>query len=217
MATAGKKALLKVMSTAAAIPFTGEATTAEVANKVFVISNRTKKYWDLDTAVIAYEGTTTGDVVDSGDYRVQHAGGKLHFYEATTESIVVSGASVAASVAAEINNYTYTINREIVDVTAFKESTDATIGFRDKLANIGDASGTASGFYVTDNLFEDRILSQSKFIMEFDVDQDTTDEGDIFACYAVLESDELAAAIEGAVGNTVNWQSDGDLLVESKA
>ena len=42
------------------------------------------------------------------------------------------------------------------------------------------------------------------------------DDPEFFAVYAVLESQELSAAVEGAVETSVGWQSDGELLIEQE-
>ena len=221
MALPGKNALVKVTSDEVAEPisFTDAATTDEGDN-VYAITDRDKKYWDRDTAVVVKEDAST---VDESDYLVQHCGGKIHFFDAPTGTITVSGAYVTVTTVAEVNDYGYTINCEIVDTSHFKDGQDPDKGYRVRTANLVDATGTLSGFYVVDNLLEDYLLDSDVVILEFDVDTEADDYdpgqdkyGEVFACYAVLESKELAAAIEGAVGQSVSWQSDGDLLVEQK-
>lgn len=216
MGLAGKNALVKVMSDAAAVVFTDE-TTSTTDNIVYTIDDRDLKYWDRDTAVVVEVDSV---VADPSTYRVYHAGGAIVFNSSTVGVVTVSGAYVAVTTAAEVSEYSYSINGEIVDVSCFKEDTDPDRGFRIRLVNLIDANGTISGFENVNDLLKDYLLDSKAVVLEFDVDTTKTDYvtdfGEIFACYAVLENRELSAAIEGAVGSAVSWQSDGPLLIEQK-
>lgn len=214
MAIPGKVALVKLLSDSSPLSFSDNPTTGDAEHKVYTIDDRDKRYWDRDTSVTV---KNNGTVVDSGEYRIQHAGGKVHFYEAQAaeDDITVTGAYVAVSTVAQVSEYSYAINSEIVDVSHFKDSSDPTRGFRDRMVNLVDASGSLSGFHVVNSLLQDYMLDSKTVVLEFDVDQEDEDI-DFFACYAVLESNEISPAVEGAVGESVSWQSDGHLLVEDK-
>jgi hypothetical protein len=206
MAIPGKKARIRVMSSAAPIAFSDEATSSD-DEIVYTIDDRDKRYWSVDTPIEVERNTV---VVPVSEYRVQHAGGRIHFHEAQDpgDVITVSGAYVTVTTAVEVRDYSLSLNSEIVDVTWLNPDLE---GFRERLANIIDATGTLSGFYNVNNLLTDKILQQRPTVIEMQAD---ADEDEIFAVYAFLESEELSAAIEGAVETSVGWQSSGEILVE---
>ena len=197
------------MSDAAPIAFSGEATVTN-DDVVFTIDDRTKRYWDLATPVVVERN---GSTVPVSEYRVQHAGGRIHFHQPQDpgDTITVSGAYITVTTAVEVRDYSLSLNSEIVDVTWLNPDLE---GFRERLANIIDATGTLSGFYNVNNLLTDKILSQSPTVIEMQMD---ADDDEIFAVYAYLESDELSAAVEGAVETSVSWASSGEILVEQIA
>lgn len=205
MALPGKKARLRVMSSAAPVAFSSEATSS-TDQVVYTIDDRDKRYWDRNTPVVV---EVNGNPPAVG-YRIQHAGGKIHFKEALDpgDTVTVDGAYVTVTTAVEVREYTLSINSEIIDVTWLNPALD---GFRERIAGIIDASGTLSGFYNVNNLLQDKILAQAPTVLELEANDDLDE---IIAFYVYLESHELQAAIEGAVGTSVGWQSDGDILVE---
>ena len=204
MAYPGKHARVLVQSTTST-PFSDEATTADVTNTIYTIDDRDMRYWDR-TVPIAVE--RDGNPVPENEYRVQHAGGRIYFYEPQdpADTITVSGAYVSVTVAAECREYTLTLESALVDTTVFESQ-----GWRERIAGINGVSGTISGFYNVNNLFTDRLLNQEPLVIELWPNDAL---GEIFAFYAVLESQELSAAVEGAVETAVGYQSDGDLLIE---
>lgn len=185
--------------------FTEESTTPNADYTIYTIDDRDKKYWDREVDVLVYRN---GVLVPEHEYRIQHAGGRIHFWEAqaSTDTITVSGAYVTVVTAAECNEYTLTNESEIIDVTVFESD-----GWRERLAGILGANGTVSGFWVVNNLFTPRLLEQKPLILEL---QANKDDPEVYAMYVVVESQELAPAVEGAVETSVSWQSDGDILIE---
>lgn len=204
MAIPGKRARIRVMSDAEPIPFTDEAT-GTVDDVVYSVGDRVKRYWDPATQVVV---KVDGDVVAVSEYRVQHAGGRIHFRSEQSGPVTVSGAYITVTTAVEVREYTFTINSEVIDRTWLNPDLD---GFRERMAGIVDATGTLSGFYNVNNLLTDKILAQKPTVIEM---QPSADMDEMFAVYAFLESDELQAAVEGAVETNVGWQSTGDILVE---
>src|SRR5690554_4463225 len=187
MAKPGKHARIRIMSSTST-PFSNEATTPDVTNTIYTIDDRDKKYWDRDVPVVVERN---GNPVPINEYRVQHAGGRIYFWEAQDpgDTITVSGSFVSVVIAAECREYTITIEAEMNDVTVFESD-----GWRERLPGIGGASGTVSGFYNINNLFTERLLTQKPLILELQTDKD---DPEIFALYVVLENQELTAAVEG--------------------
>ena len=207
MAIPGKYALVYVQNDDAPIEANDEPMST-TDNLVFSIDDRNKRHWSRDFPVVVEEESSPGvwDVVDVGRYRVQHAGGRIHFHETQPLDVRVSMYYVTVSVAAGANDYSVTIGSEMIDTTEF-----ASGGWRERMAGLVDATGSIGGFYLVNNFYQDRILQQESLVLEFYADQRETE---VLSFYAYLESKELAAAVEGAVGTSISWQSDGDILVD---
>lgn len=197
------------MSTGSPVAFTDEATSDSAGRTIYTITDRAKKYWSRAAAVTV---KVDSSVVGASTYRIQHAGGKIHFFAARTEGAVVevSGEYVAVTAAAQTREYSLNINSALEDVTTLDDG-----GFRKRLPTIVGASGTLSGFYDVNNLLQARLIAGTPLVVEMDPDN-SDNSGTMFACYALLSTKELQAAVEGAVGATVSWESDGDILYEAK-
>src|SRR5690625_1708337 len=133
------------MSDAGPLPFTDEATVT-TDNLVYSVTDRVKRYFDRGTPIVVKRD---GDVVPVSEYRVQHAGGRIHFRSEQSGPVTVSGAYITVTTAVEVREYTFTINAEVIDVTWLNPALD---GFRERMAGIVDAAGTLTGFYNVNNL-----------------------------------------------------------------
>jgi hypothetical protein len=209
LAIPGKKARIRVMGTDSN-SFLDEPTTANSDRTIFTITDRDKRYWDRSVDIVVHSPDLS-TVVPPSEYRIQHAGGRIHFREPrpTGEDVWVSGAWVNVTTAAQANEYTISMEQEIVDVTWFNPDAN---GFRERMANLHTASGSLSGFYHVDELLSGRILSQQATVIEMQPNAD--DDDHLFAVYAFLNSDEINPSVEGAVEFSVSWDSDGEILVE---
>lgn len=206
MALPGKHAAVRIISQTST-PFTDEATTPDATFTIYTIDDRELRYWDRDVPIVVERD---GVVVPPAEYRIQHAGGRIHFREAQDPAavITVSGAWFAVVTAVECREFTLSLEREITDVTVFESN-----GWRERLAGVGGATGTVSGFYNANNLFTPRLLAQKPLVLE--LQPDAANNGEIFALYVVMSSQELSAAVEGAVETSVPWESDGEILIET--
>ena len=111
----------------------------------------------------------------------------------------------------DVNDATFTVNREIVDISAFKESHD---GWRDRLTNIGDGGGSMSGFYNVSDTNGQVVLRNAALTGNETsglVVMASTVSGAGFKCDAFIESFEISPAIEGAVPFTMSFQSNGEV------
>jgi|SRR5690554_4776851 len=115
---------------------------------------------------------------------------------------------------AEINDATFTINGEIVDITHFGSG-----GWRERLLNLRDATISISGFYAAGDTtgqqaIRTAILTQA-LVEEVKVLADATDPTTGFQCDAFPESFEISAAVEGAVTVSITLQSHGPITIPS--
>ena len=211
MALAGRNAAIRVMSDVST-PFTNAAMDQlDIDGREWEITNRAHRYWSR-TAALTVEVFDTGTstwVAAPARTRVAHAGGRVYFVD-PQDDVRVSGQFVTTTAALEVQEYSVTLNADLIDVTNFSSQ-----GWREKIQGIRDANGNLSGFYNANNLLTDRLLDAESLVVELDVaDDDPTGEELYF--YARLNSDELQAAVEGAVGASVSWESDGEVSIELK-
>lgn len=110
-----------------------------------------------------------------------------------------------------LNDATFTINGELVDITAFDSD-----GWRKRLANLRDASISISGFYdPTDSTGQ--VAAQSAILAGTKVEDVAVlaDGTSGFKCDAFVETFELSPAVEGAVAVSISLQSDGEITAET--
>ncbi len=195
------------------LTFTDEPTSPDGDFLVYTIENRDLRYWDRDEDIDVFRNAS---LVDQGEYRIQHGGGKVHFFVAQDpgDSMTVSGNYFPVSEAAAFNEFTLTINSEIVDVSHFTDELDPNRGYRRTLANIVDASGTVSGFHIDDHNFAERLIEQERLAIEFEPWPDNGEE--FFGVFAFMDSDALTQAVEGAIETSVSFESDGDILIDTR-
>jgi TP901-1 family phage major tail protein len=125
-----------------------------------------------------------------------------------------AGVFIANDLVAEINDATFTINGEIVDISSFDSG-----GWRERLLNLRDASISISGFYVSDdttgqNVLRTAILTQA-LVEDVKVLADVNVATSGFICDAFVETFEINAAVEGAVTVSISLQSSGQIAVSS--
>ena len=113
-----------------------------------------------------------------------------------------------------INDATFTINGEVVDVSDFESG-----GFRQRLQNLRDASISISGFYNPDDstgqvLMRTAVLTQA-LVEGVTVLADASNPASGFTCDAFVEKFEIAPSVEGAVPVSISLQSSGEIVVSS--
>lgn len=211
-AVPGKKGIVFITARTS-LPFTAEDTSADADFLIYTIDDRDLRYWDRDEDIDVFRNAS---LVDAEEYRIQHAGGKVHFFVAQDpgDVITVSGNYFPVSEAAAFNEFTLTINSEIVDVSHFTDELDPHRGYRRTLANIVDASGTVSGFHIDDHNFAERLIEQERLAIEFEPWPGTGEE--FFGVFAFMDSNEITQAVEGAIETSVSFASDGDILVDTR-
>lgn len=125
-----------------------------------------------------------------------------------------AGVFIDSDLVAEINDATFTINGEVVDISSFDSD-----GWRERLLNLRDATIAISGFYASDdttgqNVLRTAILTQA-LVEDVKVLADVTEATSGFICDALVETFEISAAVEGAVTVSITLQSSGEIAVAS--
>lgn len=121
---------------------------------------------------------------------------------------------IASDAVLGINDATFTINGEIVDVSTFESG-----GWRERLQNLRDATITISGFYDPSDttgqiVFRTAVLTQA-VVEDVIVLADSNSATSGFVCDAFVESFEISPSVEGAVPVSITLQSTGQISVSS--
>lgn len=207
MAYAGKKALVKISGDPVA--FTDEPTTANAGLTVFQITDATKQVWALDIA-ITVERSTDGGVTwvaldpTTDGYTLQRLTGSVIFANARNAGteIRVSGQYLPMSTAAECHEWDSTINGDLIDVTRFQSD------WTEKIQGLKSAEGSLSRWWNIDTYFTDSLIAGKPVVIELYA-QDSFEPDKI---WAILTSDEMSAAVDGAVEDEVSYESTDEML-----
>jgi len=184
--------LAKVKVSGAPVPFVDEATTTS-DQLTFQISTEAKRVLDLDEEVVV---KVDGVAVSSG-FTVKRISGKVVFFEAETGVVTVSASYLPLSIAAECYEYSFTIDADTRETTVF--------GMNHKRREPGLLSGSGSlgQWYTVDMYFINALLSGKPVVIEM-YPGDTTDPDRIFA---LLDSDEIGAAVADSVNESVSFST----------
>ena len=177
----------------AATEMTGETTTT-ADDTIYQITNAAKQVLDRDTAPTVLDG----GVETVEDYTVNYLNGKITFAtNDETRVITVTGKYLPMSVAAYANQMSRSDNCDMLDTTVFGDT------HKSRMAGLKSASGTLTNFYSADEVFGTALTAGVPIVIE---DRTvSTDEPN--RTWALLDSSEVSAAVEGVQGQTVSWVS----------
>ena len=121
---------------------------------------------------------------------------------------------VGENIVQDLNDASFAINGESIDVTVFDGD-----GWKKKISGFVDASISISGFYKPDDTTGQAALRQAVLSgtvvsdFTFLADKDVATSG--FTCDALVTSFEVSAGVGGAVAVSISLESDGEIAVSS--
>jgi len=194
---AGLNTVIKISG--AATSMTAEATTTS-DNQVYQITSTAKQVLDRDTAPTVYDDGV--ETVES--YTVNYLNGKITFatVDAGRGPITVTGKYLPMSTAAYAHSMSVSKAVDLHETTAFGAT------HKNRLAGLKSASGTINQFDVADTTYSDALTAGNPIVIE--IRSESTAEPDRY--WALLESDEVAAAIGGVQDETVSWISHDEWI-----
>lgn len=203
MAYAGKKAVVKVAGTAVAM--TDEATTVLsgagiTANTQYRITAAAKQIIDINSPITVKVGgsaVTTGFIVDT-------LTGTVIFTSAAVRTVTVSGKYIPTATAAECYEWSLTANAELLDVTKFQDD------WTSKIQGLKSAEGSLSRWFNIDGYFANALLSGAPVVIEC-YTQDTLLPERV---WALINSSEMSAAVDGAAEESVSFESSNKMLMQ---
>ena len=163
----------------------------------------TVKVDDNNVTVGAITGQTVGDTIaiyktePAANYTLNRLSGTVTYATATTRVIMISGDYLPMTTAAYAHNASVSTKADLSDVTAFGATCHK------KVATLLSASGSLSQFDITDTTYSDALRAGVPVVIE--LDESSSVEPTRY--WALLESDEVTAAIAGVQDETVSWVS----------
>ena len=199
---AGKLATIKISGSPLSL---AEEGLTRISDTEWQISTAAKQVIDRDTDPVLEK--LDGEVWEEIDYKsVNKLTGAFTFaspgYGGTEQIRVKSGNYLPLSAAAYAHDYTYNRGIDLHDVTSFREE------YRRKMPGQKYASGTLSQWDVTDSYFADALISGEPVVLELRGQA----EGDPQRVWALIESDEMAAAVDSLQDEAVSFISTDELL-----
>jgi hypothetical protein len=204
MATiAGWKGAVYLSSTTAT-PFTGAATSADDAYKVYTVTD--KPYLDPGTAIKVKRG---GVEVNKTEYQVAYAGGKIEFQNAqeSTDVITVDGATLTAAEFGECREWSLDIEQDLEETTTFGNE------FKTFQSLLRGASGSFSRWHYPDTThwFITRINAETPLLLVLYLDAEHATVNSRFEVTARLTSEGVTAAQSGFVEESISFQVTGPI------
>lgn len=195
MAVQGYLARIKVSGTATAL--TDEPTT-DLGDGRYQITDSAKRVLTLDTVVVEDGGVPT---VES--YTIDRLNGIINFGSVAVRTITVTGNYFPMSVAAEANEFSLNLSANNNDTTRFIDD-----GYVRREQGLKSADGTISEFYLIDAYFANKLISGDPVVLEL-----YPDGTEKISLFAMLNSDEIASAVDGVVTSSVGFESTKDIYI----
>lgn len=189
---AGKDCQIKISGSA--LTLTNAAVT-NIDNQSYQITDTAKQVLDLATSVtVKVGGSTTTEA-----YTMNYLNGKVIFatVNAGRGTVTITGKYLPLTVAAYAHTSSSNMACEMKDVTPFG------VTHKKRMAGLKSASGTLSQFNVADTIYSAALVAGLPIVIESRAI--STDEPERF--YALLDSTEVTAAIDGVQDNKISWVS----------
>ena len=203
MAIAGRKALVRVSG--APVALSAEPTTADATLKNFTITNAAYRVWDRAAAVSVTRSPdgVTFTAVPATEYTVNRLTGTVSFAaaQAAGTQIRVSTSYLPLATAAEAKEFSYTFTGNNLDASTFGST------FVLRQQGQRDITGSLSMWTTTDRTFEDALTADRPVVLEFYSDSGASAD---FRVWALVNSDEISAAVDGLAETAVEWEGTAD-------
>lgn len=195
MATAGKKALVKVSGTAVAMVAEACGTTDTITYQVTSAAKR----------VLSRTGTVTvkdGGVATAEAYTLNRLTGTVTFGSAQARTITIDADYLPMATAAEAHEYSYTLTSQNHEVPRFGDN------YQRRIAGQRDISGSLSLWHANTDYID--MLTDSgdePVVLEFY--SNSANAFDL-RCWALLNSDEVKSAVSGPNTESVSFSGTTD-------
>lgn len=161
---------------------------------------------NVDVATVT--GQTTSDAIEvykepaAGAYSLNRLSGKATFGAATSRTVLISGSYLPMTIAATANKMSRADEATLHETQAFQAA------YKKRLVGLKSASGTLAEFDVTDQTFIDALVAGNPIVIE----DRSTAVAEPSRTWALLESTQVEAAVDGVQNQTVSWISHDSWL-----
>ena len=199
MSLSGRVGAVCIETVAQPVSFTKKPTTADATFTRYRINDSSRRYWDKKQPVTVY----VNDQEASGNYKLEHCGGVIVFKTPLTaqDVVTVSGKSVAVAQRGGFFNWSCELSADTADITTFQSG-----GWKENLPNIKGFTATAESYWgdaeFTQSLGKEVIIA---------LYVDNTSSKRRYEGYAVISSDNIEAAVDDVINETIEFEGTGNL------
>lgn len=191
-------------STGAAVAFTDEATTANVARTRYQITNAVKRFITRTSAVIV-ETSPDGSVwteANEEDYTLSRIGGVVEFdsAQAVGTQVRVSGDYLPMAELGQCTSWELEVSRDVQSYVVLRDG-----GYRRKKPTIGDSKGTISRLWMDEAVF-DMVDAGTEIVLVLYVDYDANEAYGVYAYYGNIK---IGNPGDGLVTEDVSFEGTG--------
>jgi len=188
----GYECVIKISGTATSM--TAEATSTS-DDQAYQITDTSKQVLDPDTPpTVLDDGVETVEI-----YTVNYLNGTITFatVDAGRGTITVTGKYLPMTTAAYAHMANKSDNCDMLEKTVFGDT------YKKRTPGLKSASGTLAQFNLADTTYYDALIAGNVIVIEYR--PSSSDEPDRY--FALLDSREVAAAVEGLQDENVTWIS----------
>lgn len=192
---AGYNTVIKISGASTA--FTATSTTPRTGGRIYTL-NPARRAIDPKVPLVVYKSLEY-PTPTTESYVIDYVEGAIVFdvSDENRGTIIASGNAFTMSTVATASSLSVNETCDLIDVTPFTATN------KKRIAGLKSASGTITEFDVADETFTDAILAAEFLILHiYEVST-----GEPRQYWAVFESSELQAAVEGAQTQVLSWQS----------
>lgn len=203
MALAGKRA--RLLGSGDSLAFTEESFSTE-DDQTYIIDDQDKRVWDREQEITVYED----GVETTEDYELNRLTGQIIFEteDNTRGEITADGSYLAMATIAQANEYDYTLEADNAERNAFGDD------YVKREQTLLDFTGSLERWHEPDDYFVDFLLDGQPLVIEFySYFEEQGSENNILdlVAWCLLDSDGIAAVIDGLVEEDVSFEGTHDI------
>lgn len=203
VAKAGRLARIKVSGDPVAL--TDEPTTG-ISDTEYQITDAAKRVLPPEAAITVEVSTDAGATfVAAGKHSLNRFTGTVLFdaAQAAGTLVQVSGTYLPVAQAASCKSYSVAFAGQAVDVSDFDSE------WVSRIVVGQDVTGSLGKWTTDSRYFEDAIIAAETVLIELWTDRNAAAPD--FMVWAILASDELSGAVDGAQETSIEWEGTTDL------
>lgn len=196
---AGKVGGVFLKTTDAPISFTDEAATSDLSLTRYTIVDSSKRYWDKHLPVTV---KVNGEVQALG-FSIEHCGGVVAFSEArdSEDVVLVSGSFVRVEQHGGFFSWSAELGVDTAETTTFMSN-----GWKEFIPSIKEFTASAESYWGDEEFFS--RLGEEVVIALY---VDTTSSRARYEGYGIISSDNVEAAVDDMVNDSIEIQGVGAL------